>query len=119
MAAVGVGFGWGAGADGAGAALELPAEAELPAVELVVEPVAALLAETVEPENAFAPPDPQPTTEATATSATPNLINTFDNECNLSPRYELQLAETTVGFHLLWLYRRRAVGEVAKIPRLF
>jgi hypothetical protein len=113
MAAEGVGFGWGVGA-------ELPADAELPVLTLVVEPVAALFAETVEPaENGFAPPDPQPTTEATATSATPNLINTFDNECNLSPRYELQLAETTVGFHLLWLYRRRAVGEVAKIPRLF
>jgi hypothetical protein len=82
IAAEGVGLGWGAGAEGEGAALELPAEAELPVLVLDEEPVAALLAETVEPaENGFAPPDPQPTTEAMATSTTPNLIKTLDNEC--------------------------------------
>jgi hypothetical protein len=85
-----------------------------------VEPVAALLAETVEPaENGFAAPDPQPTTDAMAATATLNLTNALDNECTLNPRYELQLTETTVGLHLLWLYRGRALGEVGKIPRLF
>ena len=84
IAAEGVGFGCGAGAE-EGAALEFPAEAELPVLD--EEPV-ALLAETVEPaENGFAAPDPQPTTEATATSATPDLIKTLDNEYTLNPRY--------------------------------
>jgi hypothetical protein len=54
-----------------------------------------------------------------AATATLNLINTLDNECTLNPQYELQLTETTVGLHLLWLHQRRTLGEVGKIPRLF
>jgi hypothetical protein len=54
------------------------------------EPLAALLAETVDPaENGFAAPDPQPTTDAMATTATPNLINTLANECTVNPQYEV------------------------------
>ena len=76
---------------------------------------------TAEPaENGFAPPDPQPTTEAMASKATPNLIDTLAIECNLNPcALRMQLTEITVGLHLLWLYRRGAVGEVGKIPRLY
>jgi len=56
-------------------------DAELPVFGVDVEP-AALLAVTVEPaENGFAAPDPQPTTEAMARNATPNLINTLNMEC--------------------------------------
>jgi hypothetical protein len=114
----------GVGAEGVGAGLpvEFPGvfEAELPGLVLDVEPAAALLPESVEPaENGFAAPDPQPTTDAMAATATLNLINTLDNECTLNPQYELQLTETTVGLHLLWLHQRRTLGEVGKIPRLF
>jgi hypothetical protein len=84
MAALGVGL------DRAGAGLEFPGlllELDCPP-ELVpvFEAEVALVAVTAEPaENGFAPPDPQPTTEAMASKAMPNLIDTLDIECNLNP----------------------------------
>jgi hypothetical protein len=57
------------------------------------------------------PPDPQPTTEAIATKAAPDLINTlgFKPTQHLGNR-ELQLTESKVGRHLLWLYLGRGLG---------
>jgi hypothetical protein len=123
MAALGVGLegtgtGAGAGVEFPGTLLEVDCPPELVPV---FEPDVALVAVTAEPaEKGFAPPDPQPTTDAMASKAAPNLIDTLDIECNLNPcALRMQLTEITVGLHLLWLYRRGAVGEVEKIPRLY
>ncbi len=47
------------------------------AVELVLEPV-LLPATAVLAENGLAPPEPQPTIEAMAKAATPNLMKTLE-----------------------------------------
>ena len=54
------------------------AEDELPAFEPEFE---LTLVVALPAENGFAAPDPQPTTEAMARNATPNLINTLNMEC--------------------------------------
>jgi hypothetical protein len=97
-------------------------ELELPEDVLVAVADPALAVETAVPaEKGFAPPDPQPTTEATATIAAPILITALEAKFKLVPlaKLKMQLTETTVGWHLLWLYRRRGLGTVGKIPRLF
>jgi hypothetical protein len=82
----------GGGALGAEAGLEFGvAELLLPGEALevaVLEPELKLLTEAeVLPENGFADPEPQPTTEATAMAAALNFTKTLGSSCTFEPRY--------------------------------
>jgi hypothetical protein len=96
-------------------------EAALPvlALELVVEAV-LLPATAVLVENGLAPPEPQPTIEAMARAAMPNLTKTLEVKFTRTPSdRKLQLTEMTVGLLLLWLYRGTGLGVEGKFPRYF
>src|SRR5579859_2296837 len=103
-----------AGAEAAGAALAgvlFWLVVVVPGFELAAGADAAVLGVPAMNDWPAPPPDPQPTTEAIATTAAPNFANTlgFKPTQHLGNR-ELQLTESKVGRHLLWLYRGGGLG---------
>lgn len=73
-----------AGADVVVGADGVELEAELPGFEAELELLTFVVA--LPAENGFADPEPQPTIEATAMTAAPNLIKTLEENCTLNPR---------------------------------